>query len=384
MIPRFQFSYTIHDFIDETIRAEKGYGAGLDEFQNYFNGSQPIFVGKARIGIRMALQALGLKSGSAVGVQPFTCSSVLSAIKRAGFRIVFIDMDRNLRMSLVDLKNKNNSIDALIVTHIFGFPDDVESCRIIMGDKPIIEDCAQAFLSAYKGKPVGMSAEAGIFSTGYGKLFGIGYGGFVVSGDNRISTSLLKQAGQLQFPSKAAIARQSFRNLGLGILYHPLVYSLFTYTVKKRFGISNARLQEYPIRETSMASSGISRIALNFTKNQQRVQRQRANGILLKGLVDQRYNPIEPLIGSEPNYFVFLLQSENRDLIVNYLATKGIEAGKFFSNSIYWVQEFGYHTGDCPGFERIASTLFTLPCHDYLSEKQVNYIAETLNKFHVA
>ena len=384
MIPRFQFSYSLKNFIDDTFRGEKGYGVVQDELQNYFNGSQLLFVAKARIGIRMALQATGLKEGSAVGVQPFTCSSVLSAIKRAGFRIVFIDIDYNLRLSQDDLKNKIDRIDALIVTHIFGFPDDVESCRVIMGDKPIIEDCAQAFLSAYKGKPVGLSANAGIFSTGYGKLFGIGNGGFLVTGNDETRTRLLKQAEQLRFPSKAAIARQSVRSLGLGILYRPMIYSLLTYPVKKRFSKSNATLQEYPVRETAMSTSGISRIALNFNKNQQRVKRQRENGLLLKKLVDQRFNPIEALSGSEPNYFVFPLYSENRDLIVNYLATKGIEAGKFFSNSVHWVRAFNYRTGDCSGFERIASTLFTLPCHDYLGENQVKYIAETLNKFHVA
>ena len=384
MIPKLYFSYTINDFVGEFTSDARDFNMANGEIEKYFNGSQPLFVGKARIGIRMALQAMGLKAGAAIGVQPFTCSSVLSAIKKAGFRIVFIDMDRNLRMSHDDLKNKSNGINALIVTHTFGFPDDIEIIRSILGDKPIMEDCAQAFLSAYQGKPVGLRAGAGIFSTGFGKLFGIGYGGFVITGNDTIRANVLKQAEQLQFPSKAAIFKQSVRNLGLGMLYRPLMYSLFTYPVKKGFGKSNDALQKYPFRETKMSLAGISRIERNFIKNQQRVQRQRANGKLLEKLVDQRFRPIEPLNGSEPNYFGFPLQSENRDLIVSYLASKGIEAGKFFSNSIRWVQAFGYQAGDCPGFERIASTLFTLPCHDYLSEKQVNYIAETLNKYHVA
>ena len=384
MIPKLYFSFTINDFVGEFKSHPRDFNSAHGEIENFFNGSQPLFVRKARIGIRMVLHAMGLKAGAAVGVQPFTCSSVLSAIKRAGFRIVFIDMDRNLRMSHEDLKNKSNAIDALIVTHIFGFPDDVETIRSIFGNKPIIEDCAQAFLSAYQSKPLGLSADAGIFSTGFGKLFGIGYGGFVVTGNDTISANLLKQAEQLQFPSKAAILWQSVKNLGLGMLYRPLIYSLLTFPVKKRFGRSNASIQEYPFRETKMPLAGISRIARNFTKNQQRLQRQRANGKLLIKLVDQRFHPIEPLNGSEPNYFVFPLQSENRDNIVSFLASKGIEAGNFFSNSILWVHAFGYQPGDCPGFEHIASTLFTLPCHDYLSENQMNYIAETLNKYHVA
>jgi len=252
-----------------------------------------------------------------------------------------------------------------------------------MGEKPIIEDCAQAFMSEYKGKPVGLRAEAGVFSTGYGKLFGIGTGGFVVTSNDTFGAGLKQQAEQLQYPSRATVVSGALRCLGLGIMYSPLIYSMFTYPVKNKLLKGNVALQEYPFRETTLTSAGISRIARNFTMNQRKVQLQRTNGLLLHELVDKRFIPVEPLNGSEPNYFVFPLQSEERDRVVTYLAARGIEAGKFFSNSFYWVQAFGYIKGDCPGFERIASTLFTLPCHDYLSVTQVKYIAETLNRYYV-
>lgn len=384
MIPKFHFSYTLKNFVEEIISGHKEFRSVQDVVQSYFYDSQIIYVGKARIGIRIALQALGLRAGSAIGVQPFTCSSVLSAIKRAGFRIVFIDLDHNLRLSPEDLKNKSNSIDALIVTHTFGFPDDIETIKSVFGEKPIIEDCAQAFMSEYKGKPVGLRGEAGIFSTGYGKLFGIGNGGFIVSDNDKMKNNLIIQAEHLQNPSKTSVLSESYRSLMLGILFRPLVYSILTYPVKKRFGISNATLQEYPPREKALPLSRVSLIARKFAENQRKVKLQHTNGILLSKLIEERFQPIKPLDGSEPNYFVFPLQSKNRDTIVDYLSANGIEAGKFFSNSVYWVQSFGYRKGDCPNFERIASELFTLPCHYYLSLKQVNFIAETLNKYHVA
>lgn len=384
MIPRFHFSYTINDFVDEISTTKKKYTKVQEAVQTYFSGSQLLYVGKARIGIRIALQAMGLKAGSAVGVQPFTCSSVLSAIKRAGFRIVFIDIDSNLRLSLHDLRTKSNVIDALIVTHTFGFPDDIEAIKSILGGKPVIEDCAQAFLSEYKDKPVGLNGEAGIFSMGYGKLFGIGNGGFIVSNNDLIKVKLIKQAEYLQYPSKATVLLQILRSLVLGFLYRPMVYSVLTYPLKRIAGAGSASVKEYPLVETAMPHSGVSLIARKFAENQLKVQMQHANGVLLEKLIEERFQPIKPLEGSKPNYFVFPLQSENRDAIVAYLASNGIEAGKHFGNSVYWVQSFGYQQGDCPNFERIASTLFTLPCHYYLGVKQVDYMAKTLNKFHVA
>jgi perosamine synthetase len=382
MIPRFDFTYTFRDFVGEIKYNSKGQKPDLTSLEDYFGGHPLIFVEKARVGICMVLQTLDLKPGSIIGVQPFTCSSVLFAIKNAGFNILFIDIDPDFRFSHKDLILKNQKIDALIVTHTFGYPEDTEALKLILGNKPVIEDCAQAFLSEFKGSPVGLSGDAGVFSTGFGKLFGIGSGGFIVSRNNTIHSKLMKLNEKLQYPSDMFILKDRLKSLVLGVLYKSAVYSSFTFPFKNKFRKSNIGIQEYPKSEQLLPFSRIELFKKRFSANLHMMHKQQENGKLLLNLINKRFNSITPLDGSRPNFFLVPLQVKNRDLFIAHLEGKGIEAGKHFSNSIHWVRSFGYVEGECPNFERIAGEVITLPCHHYLSAKKIKYIAESLNAYH--
>lgn len=384
MIPRFDFRYSFKDFLNGIRFNEKNPGPDLTTLQNYYSGFPVTFVGKARVGICLVLEALSLTPGSSIGVQPFTCSSVLFAIKKAGFNIVFIDIDHNMRLSYEDLRIKSHRIDALIATHTFGFPENIGELKSILGNKPVIEDCAQAFLSQYSGKPVGLSGDAGVFSIGYGKLFGIGNGGFIVSKNSVINASLIKEIEKLTYPNSFSIFKDSLKALALGALYIPAVYKILTYPLKYIFKKDSPVLQEYPRTQQKLSLPGISLFLSRFNDNQEKVRRQQENGKLLLSLIDERFQSITVLDGSVPNFFLLPLQNRNRDKIISYLKGKGIEAGKHFSKSINWVRTFGYTKGECPGFEHLAGEVFTLPCHYYLSEKKIRFIAESLNKYNEA
>jgi dTDP-4-amino-4,6-dideoxygalactose transaminase len=74
---------------------------------------------------------------------------------------------------------------AIIVTHLFGNPTDVDAVRAL-GDAngiPVIEDCAQAFLARRAGRLVGTIGSIGCFSSQQGKHMTTGEGGLVVSED---------------------------------------------------------------------------------------------------------------------------------------------------------------------------------------------------------
>ncbi len=382
MIPRFDFTYSFRDFILEFQPYIKGSRPDITQVQEFFGGFPLLFVEKARIGIKLVLQALELKPGSGIGVQPYTCSSVLFAIKEAGFKAVFIDIDKNFRLLPEDLQAKKSQIEALIVTHTFGFPDNVEALKLILGNKPIVEDCAQAYLSEVDGKTVGLCGDAGIFSMGYGKLFGIGSGGFIVSGNSNLRLKLGQLAENLTHPAAFNVVFTRLRNLILGILYIPFVYNTVTYPLKKGIIKNKSGFQKYPETESLMCPSEIRLLIRRFDDHLMFIRRQRENGRLLKSLIDKRFSPLIPLSESNPNFFLFPLQIKNRDTIITYLAGKGIEAGKHFSNSIRWVQRFGYVNGACPNFERIAGEVITIPCHYNLTEKQIRFIAESINSFH--
>src|SRR5262245_40064153 len=74
---------------------------------------------------------------------------------------------------------------AIIVTHLFGNPCDMEAIHALAQrhSLPVIEDCAQSFLATHLGKFVGKWGTIGCFSLQQGKHITTGEGGLVVTDD---------------------------------------------------------------------------------------------------------------------------------------------------------------------------------------------------------
>jgi perosamine synthetase len=180
MIPRFNYSYSLRDAWATfrcLLSSQRPDNANLNVL---FPASSLNFVSSARVGISFALQSFDLKKGANIGVQPYTCSSVLSAITAAGYKPVFIDINAQLTIDINDLRRKRAQLDALIVTHTFGIPADIRQIKQIIGILPVLEDCAHAFLCRYEGTPVGNFFDAAVYSFGDGKFPSFGSGGLLV------------------------------------------------------------------------------------------------------------------------------------------------------------------------------------------------------------
>src|ERR1039458_6655104 len=75
----------------------------------------------ARAAIVLALKALALPSHASIGVPLYCCPVVFKAIKSAGHRARFIDVDPdNYCLSVTDLAAKSSEVDAVFAVHMFG------------------------------------------------------------------------------------------------------------------------------------------------------------------------------------------------------------------------------------------------------------------------
>ena len=97
-----------------------------------------------RSALYIALKALNLPNGSAIGLSAYTCIVVRNAIIQAGYVPHYIDIDDSLSISPEALE-KNTSIKALVTQHTFGVIHK-EYEKILQFAKkqgiPIIEDAA--------------------------------------------------------------------------------------------------------------------------------------------------------------------------------------------------------------------------------------------------
>ena len=163
-----------------------GQGKVVEDFEkelkNYFNNDFITTVNAGTSALHLALHLLkksspgwkGLDDESEVLTSPMTCTATNWPILANGLKIKWVDIDKNtLNMDLDDLQRKITPKTRIIMLiHWGGYPIDLDKIKEIQiktaqmyGFTPmVIEDCAHAFGSTYKGKLIGNHGNINAFS----------------------------------------------------------------------------------------------------------------------------------------------------------------------------------------------------------------------------
>lgn len=140
--------------------------------------------------LHIACLAAGVQLGDEVITTPYSWGQTCSCILQAGGIPIFADIhpdtltiDPTKVEPLITPRTK-----AIVLVHIYGIPADMDAIMAIARrhNLIVIEDCAQAQGSLYKGKPVGSWGHFGCFSIGSGKNLAAGDGGMLVVDDERL------------------------------------------------------------------------------------------------------------------------------------------------------------------------------------------------------
>jgi len=137
--------------------------------------------------VHIAIATLNPEPGDEIITSPITDMGALSPILYQGAIPVFADVDpatcNITAQTIAACLSKRTA--AVIVTHLFGNPCDMEPILELArtNEIPVIEDCAQAFLATYRGANVGTLGTIGTFSLQQGKHMTAGEGGLVVTDD---------------------------------------------------------------------------------------------------------------------------------------------------------------------------------------------------------
>jgi perosamine synthetase len=145
--------------------------------------------------VHAAIAAVDPEPGSEIITTPITDMGALSPIIFQTAIPVFADVDPvtgNVTAATVEDRISDRT-RAIVVTHLFGNPvADLAEIRELANAHgvPLIEDCAQAFLAAMDGQPVGTWGDIGCFSLQQGKHITCGEGGLTVTSDQSIARHL--------------------------------------------------------------------------------------------------------------------------------------------------------------------------------------------------
>ena len=161
------------------------------KLKDYFELENLLYVSNGTIAIQLAIKALNL-SGEII-TTPFSYVATTSCIVWENCKPVFVDIDPltlNIDPELIEAKITNQTT-AILATHVFGNPCDIESIERIAQkhNLKVIYDAAHCFGTKYKNKSVFAYGDISTTSFHATKLFHTVEGGAVFTG----SKILLKQ-----------------------------------------------------------------------------------------------------------------------------------------------------------------------------------------------
>ena len=131
--------------------------------------------------LELCLRTLGIGPGDEVLVPDLTFLATANAVENVG--ALPVPLEVNFRSGLMDIPAAIEAVGkktrAVIPVHLYGRPVDIDLLRAGIGKEgvQIIEDCAEAFGSSLRGKPLGTLGDAAAFSFFGNKNITTGEGG---------------------------------------------------------------------------------------------------------------------------------------------------------------------------------------------------------------
>ncbi len=317
-------------------------------FAKFVGAKHAIGVGNGMEALQIALMAIGVGKGDEVITSPLSAVATALGIKAVGATPVFADIDEYHHIDAARIEEKINSrTRAIMPVHLFGQAADIERISEIAkkNSLAIIEDCAQAHGSTYDKKSVG-SFGIGCWSFYPTKNLGCyGDGGAVTTNDDALAEKM-----------------RMIRNYGQKNRYEHPVPGL------------NSRLDEI---HAATLSVKLKKLRANNAR------RNKIANIYKKelGEIAELESPKERLLANHV-YHLFVIKTEKRDQLREYLAQKGISTLVHYPIAIHKQDAFAEYNGEnLPVTEERVTKILSLPCHPYLSDKEAHTISKHIRSF---
>ena len=169
-------------------RFVKDFEKGIAE---YLGVNHAVSVSNGTVALHLALMTLGIGEGDEVILPSLTYVASANAVTYTGATPVFADsLYESWQIDPADVERKiTDKTKAIMVVHLYGQPCDMDAIMKIAKahNLYVIEDCAEAFGSKYKGRCVGGFGDISAFSFYGNKTITTGEGGMVVTNDKALA-----------------------------------------------------------------------------------------------------------------------------------------------------------------------------------------------------
>ncbi|WP_299768784.1 DegT/DnrJ/EryC1/StrS aminotransferase family protein [uncultured Dokdonia sp.] len=192
----------VNECLDSTWISSKGKFVDLfqKEFASTIGVQHAVAVCNGTVALHLALEALGIGEGDEVIVPTLTYIASVNAITYTGAKPIFVDsLETTWQIDSEDIKKKiTKNTKAVLCVHLYGHACDMDALTQICEAHQLflIEDCAEAVGTSFKGKHVGTFGDVSTFSFYGNKTITTGEGGMVVTNHETLYERIMHLKGQ--------------------------------------------------------------------------------------------------------------------------------------------------------------------------------------------
>ena len=399
MIPRLKPYTGKEEILALVSRVPDAVNRFEEEFARTFKVKYAIAFSYGRSALWAFLKVMDIEDAEIV--QPaYTCSVVGHATVLSGNRPRFVDC--NLRDYIMDLSQFEQVINehtrAVIPTHIFGYPMDVDRVNEIVRQAEkkyghriyIIQDCAHSFDADWQGKPVIKAGDCALFGLGISKQITSIFGGMLLTDDGEIASKL--RAWRDEHFSKKSFVEQMRRSLYLLAAmgaFNNTFYGL-TYWLQERTPLLKRLTDAYHLDDVIHFPPDYDRL---LSTVEARVGSQQ---IYKYPYIKSRRNEIAeyyfdnlkvpdkwaiPPRVEGATYSHFVIRVPERDRVMALAAKQGVQLGQLIEYSMPHLPAYLQYVDDqkFPNSLYCSSHMINLPIHPSLQEYELNKIITTIN-----
>lgn len=320
------------------------------EYAHYVGMRHGIGCDNGTNAIVLALRGLGVGEGDEVITVSNTAIPTVSAIVTCGAKPVFVDIDPDTY--LMDVSKLESAITehtkCILPVHLYGQAVDMDPLLLIAHqyNLKVIEDCAQAHGTLYKGRVAGSMSDASATSFYPTKVLGAyGDGGMILTDSDDLDARLRR----LRFYGTEGnyYAQEHGYNCRLDELQASILLTKLQH------------LEQYVARRRDIA--------------QQYNQMLASTGLKL---------PHEAAYGRH-SYYLYVVRHPERDRIISELHQHGIHVNISYPWPIHTMPAYrylGYTEGSLPETEKAAREIFSLPMYPSLRDQDIARVCEVLTQ----
>jgi len=323
------------------------------KFAEYIGSKFCIATNNGTDALILGLKALGIKEGDEVITPCNSFYATTGAIVAVGATPIFSDVDERYQIEINDIEKLITKKTKLILpVHWAGASPNMLKIQEIAKAHGllILEDACMAIGGKINGKSPGTFSEIGAFSMHPLKSLNVaGDGGMVVTDDEELYLWMKK------YRNHGMIDRNTIDFWGVNMRIQPL-----------QAVIANYFLDRLP----------------NF------IETRNKNAQYMDSLLATFHPYIilpERLREFKETYSLYMVLAKNRDKLYLYLNNRGIEAKIHYPVPLHLQpasKRLGLKSVQLPIAESQADSIITLPIHQYLDFKQLEYMAQSISDFY--